>query len=246
MSDQHQRQALYRQAESCAEALHRQIAESSNEQRPSDVLIEEFHALGARALTLECDSFQRIAACVCRSLSCQTTLSSQLQQINKDNLTLAADWLVQLSRICNNSLPEPKGLVFDLIYSFYLLERAARAEATGSVRGRAGQGSESFDIFAEDPVITAEIWQNYVLENDLFSEDPGFGHLFDLFQRTLSHVAGLVDTSVSDPFGNDPGFPTPALNPVPMVAEQAPAFAPVDPFAFDPPPTSVELEPGLD
>lgn len=212
MNDADQQLDMLQCISSCAEAL-RQHADRlpGTEQESTATLIDRMQQLSLRATTANLNSVQRIADKVCQSLVRRGGLPARLQQLESRNYSLAAEWLEQLARLYRSGMPEPKELIYDLLYSFALLEQAVCAE-------RAEHYSPS-DLFDEDPVVTSEVWANYIQHNDPFADDPGFGHLFDLLQRTLNHATEMRGDAPNDPFSQDP-----------LVA----ATGPADMFAEDP------------
>ncbi len=182
---------------SCAEAL-RQHADRlpSTEQESTVALIERLQELSLRAATEDLSSVQKIAERACHSLARLGGLPSRLQQLESRNYSLAAEWLEQLARLYRSGMPEPRELIVDLLYSFSLLDQAVGAERAEHVNPP--------DLFDGDPVATSEAWSSYVENNDPFADDPGFGHLFDLLQRTLNHATELRTDFPNDPFSQDP------------------------------------------
>jgi hypothetical protein len=197
MNDGDQQRDMLRRISDCAEAL-RQHADRlpGPEQESTAALIEHLQQLSLCADTENLNSVQKIAEKVCHSLARFGGLPSRLQQLESRNYSLAAEWLEQLARLYSSGFPEPKELISDLLYSFSLLEQAVCAQRA--------ENSELSDLFDEDPVATSEAWNTYVQDNDPFVDDPGFGHLFDLLQRTLSHATDLRTDLPADPFSQDP------------------------------------------
>ncbi len=197
MNDGDQQRDMLQLISNSAEAL-RQYADRlpGPEQESTAALIEYLQRLTLHADPVNFNSVQKIADKVCHSLARLGGLTPRLQQLESRNYSLAAEWLDQLARLYRSGLPEPKELISDLLYSFSLLEQAVSAQ-------RAETCGPS-DLFDEDPVATSEAWNSYVQENDPFVDDPGFGHLFDLLQRTLSHATELRANFPADPFFQDP------------------------------------------
>lgn len=197
MNDDDQQRDMLRRISNCAEAL-RQYADRlpGPEQESTATLIEHFQQLSLRADTENLNSVQKVADKVCHSLARFGELPSRLQQLESRNYSLAAEWLEQLARLYNKGFPEPKELISDLLYSFSLLEQAVCAQRA--------ENCGLSDLFDEDPAAASEAWNTYVQDNDPFVDDPGFGHLFDLLQRTLSHATDLRTDFPADPFSQDP------------------------------------------
>jgi hypothetical protein len=197
MNDTDRQLTMLQRINSCAEAL-RQHADRlpGSEQESTAVLIERLQQLSLRAATENLNCVERIADKVCHSLARTGGLSSRLQQLESRNYSLAAEWLEQLAHLYRSGMPEPKELIYDLLYSFSLLEQAVSA-------GRAENISPP-DLFGDDPMVTSGAWNNYVQDNDPFADDPGFDHLFDLLQRTLNQATEIRADSSSDPFSHDP------------------------------------------
>ncbi|MBD1399483.1 hypothetical protein [Pelovirga terrestris] len=197
MNEGHQQRDMLQRISKCAEAL-RQHADRLPGPEPESTatLMEYLQQLALYADAVNLSSVQKIADQVCYSLARPGGLPSRLQQLESRNYSLAAEWLEQLARLYRGGLPEPRELIADLLYSFSLLEQAVGAQ-------RVEQGGPS-DLFDEDPVATSEAWNSYVQDNDPFVDDPGFGHLFDLLQRTLSHATELRADFPADPFFQDP------------------------------------------
>jgi len=197
MNDGDQQRDMLQRISACAEAL-RQHADRlpGLEQESTAALIDHLQQLSLHTETENLNSVHRIAEKVCHSLARLGGLPSRLQQLESRNYSLAAEWLEQLARLYRSGLPEPKELISDLLYSFSLMEQAVCAQ-------RAENCGPS-DLFDEDPAATSEAWNTYVKDNDPFVDDPGFGHLFDLLQRTLSHATDLRADFPADPFSQDP------------------------------------------
>lgn len=197
MNDADQQRDMLQRISSCAEAL-RQHADRlpGAEQESTAALTDCLQHLSLCAVSENLDSVRRVADRVSRSLSRFGTLPSRLQQLESRNLSLAAEWLEQLARLYRNGMPEPKDLIYDLLYSFALLEQA--------VCSQSAECAALSDIFDEDPVVTSEAWDSYVRDSDPFADDPGFGHLFDLMQRTLNHATDIQADIPVDPFHQDP------------------------------------------
>jgi hypothetical protein len=197
MNDADPQRDMLQRISSCAEAL-RQYADRlpGAGQESTAALTDCLQQLSLCAAAENLDSVHRVAARVSRSLTRPGELPSRLQQLESRNFSLAAEWLEQLARLYRSGMPEPKGLIYDLLYSFALLEQAVCAE-------RAEYVAPS-DIFDEDPVMTSDVWSSYVRDNDPFADDPGFGHLLDLMQRTLNHATDVQTDIPVDPFHQDP------------------------------------------
>lgn len=197
MSDPHHDQDFILQVGQCSAAL-RKLGRACGDkgQLPATILAENFEHLSAAAAARDLVSIRQIVDSVGKSLSTRAKLPARLGQLERDTLNLAAEWLDELIRFFVNKLPEPRGLISNLVYSFSLLERA-------KIAGDAKR-AEASDHFAADPAVFSDVWLSYPRGGDPFAEDPGFGHLFDLFQRTLNHVACLGVTCGPDPFGRDP------------------------------------------
>ncbi len=197
MNDDDQQRDMLQRISNCAEAL-RQHADRlpGPEQESAAAVIESLQQLSLHADQMNLKSVQKIADKVCQSLARLGELPSRLQQLESRNYSLAAEWLEQLARLYRGGLPEPKELIADLLYSFSLLEQAVCAQ-------RAENCGPS-DPFDEDPAATSQAWNTYVQDNDPFVDDPGFGHLFDLLQRTLNHATELRADFPADPFSQDP------------------------------------------
>lgn len=210
MNDADQQRDILQRISSCAEAL-RQHADRlpGAEQQPTAALTDCLQQLSLCAVTENLDSVHRIADRVSRSLTGLGELPSRLQQLESRNFSLAAEWLEQLARLHRGGMPEPKRLIYDLLYSFALLEQAVCAERA--------ECAAASDIFDEDPVVTSAAWHSYVRDNDPFADDPGFGHLLDLMQRTLNHATDVRTDIPVDPFHQDPQIVT--VRPVDMFAE---------------------------
>lgn len=201
MNEADQRRDMVQRISSCAEAL-RQHADRlpGAEQESTAALTDSLQQLSRRALSENLDSVHRVADRVSRSMSRLGELPSRLQQLESRNFSLAAEWLEQLARLYRCGMPEPKGLIYDLLYSFALFEQAVCAESV--------ECSTLSDMFEEDPVVASEAWDSYVRDNDPFADDPGFGHLFDLMQRTLNHATDIRTDIPVDPFHQDPQVAT--------------------------------------
>ena len=197
MNDGDQQRDMLQQISNCAEAL-RQHADRlpGPEQEATAGLVEYLQQLTLHADPANFNSVQKIAEKVCHSLTRLGGLPPRLQQLESRNYSLAAEWLEQLARLNSSGLPEPKELISDLLYSFSLLEQVVCAQRA--------ETCDPPDLFDEDPVATSEAWSTYVQNNDPFVDDPGFGHLFDLLQRTLNHVTELRADFPADPFSQDP------------------------------------------
>lgn len=192
-----QKQEFILQVGQCVEALRKlEYSSDHKDQKLQMALTERFLGLSKLAAAYKLGGMRQLAECVAERLSAEKQMSVPLQQLEYAGLKLAAEWLDELMQLYTNDLPEPRGPVNNLVYSFTLLDRAEMA-------GRL-QLSESPDPFAGDPVETTEVWMSYLQGKDPFSEDPGFGHLFDLLQRTLNHVSCLGVTCGPDPFARDP------------------------------------------
>lgn len=197
MNEGSQQRDMLQRISNCAEALRQHADRLPGPERESTAaLIEYLQQLSLHADTVNFNSVQKIADKVCHSLARLGGLPPRLQQLESRNYSLAAEWLEQLACLYRGGLPEPKELISDLLYSFSLLEQAVCAQ-------RAENCGPS-DLFDEDPVATSEAWNSYVQDNDPFVDDPGFGHLFDLLQRTLSHATELRADFPADPFFQDP------------------------------------------
>jgi len=197
MNDSDQQLDMLQCIYSCAEAL-RQHADRlpGIEKQSTGALIDRLQQLSERSAVENLSSVHKITDCVCCSLATIEVLPSRLQQIQSRNYSLAAEWLEQLARLYRSGMPEPKKLIYDLLYSFSLLEQAVCAQRS--------EDCNSFDLFNDDPAATSKAWDNYVQDSDPFAEDPGFGHLFDLLQRTLNHVTDIRTAFPNDPFFQDP------------------------------------------
>ena len=197
MDDLHHERKLTFQVQQCAAAL-RKLDIDAVEENPSSrsALAERFRQLSLLAATHKHEGVRRIADSVAHCLSRGRDLPAQIQQLECNSLSLAAEWLTELIPLHDNGLPEPRGLVDNLLYSFVLLDHAEAAGSTEPINPS--------DLFDGDPVVTSEVWSTYARDIDPFSEDPGFGHLFDLLQRTLNHIACLGVCTGSDPFARDP------------------------------------------
>ncbi len=197
MSDGDQQLDMLQCIYSCAEAL-RQHADRlpGTEKQSTEALIGRLQQLFVRSAAENLSSVHKITDSVCCSLATIEVLPSRLQQLQSRNYSLAAEWLEQLARLYRSGMPEPKELIYDLLYSFSLLEQAVCAQRS--------EVCNSVDLFNEDPVATSKAWDNYVQDNDPFAEDPGFGHLFDLLQRTLNHATDIRTDFPNDPFFQDP------------------------------------------
>ncbi len=197
MDDLHHEQEFIFQVEQCTAALRKLKIEPDDHGRQSRAaLAERFLQLSPLITAHNLDGVRRIVDCVGQCLSRERELPAQIQQLERNSLSLAAEWLDELMRLYANRLPEPRGLVNNLLYSFVLLQHA---EAAGSMEPACPS-----DLFAGDPGVTSEAWSFCARDIDPFTEDPGFGHLYDLLQRTLNHVACLGVCSGSDPFAKDP------------------------------------------
>jgi len=197
MNDGDQQLDILQRISNCAEALRQHSDRLPGpEQESTAELMDRLQKLSLRAETEDLSSVQKIAEKVCHSLARLGGLPSRLQQLESRNYSLAAEWLEQLARLYRSGLPEPKELISDLLYSFSLLEQAICAQRA--------ENCGSSDLFEEDPVATSAAWNMYVQDNDPFVDDPGFGPLFDLLQRTLSHATDLREDFPADPFHQDP------------------------------------------
>lgn len=102
--------------------------------------------------------------------------------LEKEALTLAADWLEQLILLYSEGLPGPKALVQELLYTFDLVERSHEVVALSDLLEQ-NEGRE--DIFSQDPELSIDQYEQ-PKPLDPFEGDPGFGMEFDLLQRTLT------------------------------------------------------------
>jgi len=197
MNDADQQLDMLQRISSCAEAL-RQHADRlpSAEQESTAALIDRLQDMSRRAATENLTSVKKIADKACHSLVRLGGLPSRLQQLESRNYSLAAEWLEQLARLYRSGMPEPRELICDLLYSFSLLDQAVGAERANNINPS--------DVFDGDPVATSEAWHNYVQKSDPFADDPGFGHLYDLLQRTLNHATDMRVDFPNDPFFQDP------------------------------------------
>jgi len=210
MNEADRQRDMLQRLSSCAEAL-RQYADRlpGTEQESTAALIDRFQELSLRAATEYLNSVQRIADKVSCSLSRSGELPSRLQQLESRNFSLAAEWLEQLARLYRGGMPEPKELISSLLYSYALLEQAVCAARNECVKPT--------DLFDEDPLVTSAAWISYVRDNDPFADDPGFGYLFDLMQRTLNHATDVRTNIPVDPFRQDPHIA--AARPVDICAQ---------------------------
>lgn len=147
--------------------------------------------------SVEVDSFRligvRLEKLLLRHANGQTTPS----RIELETIELAVDWLEQLSILYEEKLPEPKSLVFELLYTFDLVENSQDAVSLSEL---VGQGAASrVDPFLEDPGFDV-VERPVPSHQDPFAEDPGFGLEFDLLQRTINFV---VETRNIDPEDDD-------------------------------------------
>ncbi|MFO7577522.1 MAG: hypothetical protein R6W66_07320 [Pelovirga sp.] len=199
---------LCRQADHCATHLRLLLGDPAARQVVPPGLVTLFTDLQTQAGEQGVAGLSRIAERIVRSLQHRAALSPHLLRIDDGNLALAADWLEQLSQICRARLPEPQGLIADLIYSFDLVEQAAQVPVSGAAAvGEMPQGLlPHADLFADDPALVTEFFSSRDVAVDPFAEDPGFGALLDLLQRTLHHAVGLRKDPVSDPFASDPAL----------------------------------------
>lgn len=239
MTDQlpYLRLMLCRQADHCAGHLRLLLGDPDARQVVPPGLVALFTDLQTQARAQEVDSLNRIAGRIVRSLQQRVSLSPHLLRIDDGNLALAADWLEQLSLICRARLPEPQGLIADLIYSFDLVEQAAQVQGTGAVE-EVAMPSDRFatDLFADDPALATEFFSARDVAMDPFSEDPGFGALLDLLQRTLHHAVGLREDAVTDPFASDPALTVDTAGTVRPAAAAEVATIVADLFDDDPVP----------
>lgn len=197
MDDLHHEQECVLPVQQCTAALRKlEIGTDDDWRQSRSVLAVRFQQLSPLLAAHNLNGVRRIVDCVGSCLARERELPEQIRQLERNTLSLAAEWLDELMRLHTNRLPEPRGLVNNLLYSFALLDHA---EAAGSV-----EPVKSSDLFAGDPVVTSEAWRSYTRDIDPFSEDPGFGHLYDLLQRTLNHVACLGVCCGYDPFARDP------------------------------------------
>ncbi len=198
MDDLYQEQTLTLQTQQCAGALRvLVVAPDENAQSSRSALAEQFRELSLLAAKNNHKGVRQIADRVGHCLTRDRELPAQMQELECSSLGLAAEWLSELARLHDNSLPEPRGLVDNLLYSFALLDHAAMAGSVDLTYPPA-------DLFDADPAMISDVWNSYVRDIDPFSEDPGFGHLFELLQRTLNHIACLGVCFGSDPFARDP------------------------------------------
>ncbi len=149
------------------------------------------------------------------------------EKLDIEVVELACDWLLQLSVLYRESLPIPRSLIGDLVYTFDLVDHAHGAHSLADIiKLRADSpAGRSRDVFAEDPDI--DVSRAGGLRTDPFQGDPGFGIEFDLLQRTLG-IAGTVQGGLSDPFADDP-LPEAVIG-----ATEQNKPLPFDPFADDP------------
>ncbi len=149
------------------------------------------------------------------------------EKLEIEVIELACDWLQQLSVLYRESLPIPRSLIGDLVYTFDLVDHAHGAHSLADIiKLRADSpAARRRDVFADDPDIDVSTAGG--LRTDPFQGDPGFGIEFDLLQRTLS-IAGTGQGGVVDPFADDP-LPEAVID---SAAESQPL--PFDPFAEDP------------
>lgn len=125
--------------------------------------------------------------------------------LERELLILIADWLDQLAILESQNLPLPRTLVRELLYSVELVERSRGADSLQQLlEDEPIDKKPGTDPFADDPELPGD---SGAADADLFAEDPGFGMVYDLFQRTLTvecrKGAGAV---VVDPFIGDAGF----------------------------------------
>jgi hypothetical protein len=248
MTDQqpYLRLMLCRQADHCAARLRLLLGDPAARQAVPPGLVAFFTDLQTQACDQEVDSLSRIAERVVRSLQYRAFLSPHLLRIDDGNLALAADWLEQLSLISRAGLPEPQGLIADLIYSFDLVEQAAQVPGSGRVgEGEMPNGGwTGTDLFADDPALATEFFSARDVAVDPFADDPGFGALLDLLQRTLHHAVGLRKDSVTDPFDSDPALTVDTAETVRPDALAGAATIVADLFDGDPVPGDNRDDPG--
>ncbi len=125
------------------------------------------------------------------------------EKLEIEVIELACDWLLQLSVLYRESLPVPRALINDLVYTFDLVDHAHGAHSLADIiKARVDSPANRHrDVFAEDPDV--DVTPSVVMTSDPFDNDPGFGVEFDLLQRTLS-IAGSEQAGIIDPFDDDP------------------------------------------
>ncbi len=125
-------------------------------------------------------------------------------KIEVEMLNLAVDWLSQLKILYTETLPVPKSLISELLYSFDLVESSC--DATNLVKSKISSGEVTTDLhldpFEGDPELDVK-GRTVEAPVDPFMDDPGFGLAFDLLQRTINFVAEKRAFD-ADPFEVDP------------------------------------------
>lgn len=122
-------------------------------------------------------------------------------------IELACDWLLQLSSLYREALPQPQALVADLLNTFALVTHATGAQNLADLIAFQRVVPEQLepDLFADDPLV--DVPPTETVRIDPFASDPGFSVELDLLQKT-SYEISMAQMPADDPFGDDPLFST--------------------------------------
>ncbi len=123
--------------------------------------------------------------------------ATTIHKSDADLLRLACDWLLQLSSLYKEGLPEPSSLLREIkqLFALSIASFSASHDAGGAYRT---------DFFAEDSFFDLPLETQGLI--DPFDEDPGLSSGLERLQRTVTHVKSAVSSrrKVSDPFSGDP------------------------------------------
>lgn len=130
-----------------------------------------------------------------------------VQNMEVEQLSLAAAWLEQLSRLHGSGLPWPQKQLADFQYSFDLLQKHLWLGSTVRTDMEAEQ-DDFTDLFADDPAPESPATSSVATSSapkatDPFATDPEIDPVMELMQRTLRQVSVFNQPSRSDPFAAD-------------------------------------------
>ncbi len=147
------------------------------------------------------DSIARLVFAVRSLLERHQGVGENLEVSDSSLLTLAGEWLMQLSALRREGLKEPEALLKE-VYRLFDLSRVDFEMKHKDIENLGVDPFAEDEMFGAAPVSTLSA----PFLNDPFAEDPGLSSGLERLQQTITYVKSAVSSrrQFEDPFAVDP------------------------------------------